>query len=136
MSSLLFSNQCKIKKKWIDLCRRADRDWNEGDCICSCHFEEGCKGKGPSIFVYSKPKCPDVADTRKRKKFAEIEKVPTVESTCTIRTCRGGVEEPTSVLFTAESSTALDHPYFHPCPSFQCASKINECQAKIKELEI
>lgn len=131
-----FPTNVKLRKKWIDLCRRADRDWNEGDRICSCHFEEGCKDKGPSIFVYSKPKFPDVADIRKRKKFAEIEKVPTVESTCTIGTCRGSVEEPTSVLFTAESSAALDHPYFHPCPSFQCASKINECQAKIKELEI
>lgn len=100
-----------------------------------CHFEEGCKDKGPSIFVYSKPKFPDVADIRKRKKLEENEKVPTVESTCTIGTCSSGVEEPTSVLFTAESSAALDHPYFHPCPSFQCASKINECQAKIKELE-
>lgn len=65
----------------------------------------------------------------------ENEKVPTVESICTIGTCSGGVQEPTSVLFTAESSAALDRPYFHPCPSFQCASKINECQAKIKKQE-
>lgn len=59
--------------------------------------------------------------------------MPTVESTCTA--CSGGVLEPTSVLFTAERCAALDHPYFHPCPFFQGASNINECQAKIKELE-
>lgn len=40
--------------------RRADRKWNNGDRICSCHFKDGCKENGPTIFTYYK------LNTRKR----------------------------------------------------------------------
>ncbi|XP_052216971.1 uncharacterized protein LOC127834893 [Dreissena polymorpha] len=44
----------KEKKKWVDRCRRADRAVNGNDRICSCHFVDGKKENGPTIFEYQK----------------------------------------------------------------------------------
>ncbi|XP_061179874.1 uncharacterized protein LOC133188453 [Saccostrea echinata] len=63
-----FPTDPKKRKKWIDRCRRADREYNSNDRICSCHFKDGRKENGPTIFVYSKNNCfPDFVEPKRRK---------------------------------------------------------------------
>ncbi|XP_062570656.1 THAP domain-containing protein 2-like [Saccostrea cucullata] len=59
----------KKRKKWIERCRRADRECTENDRICSCHFVEGKKENGPSIFSFNKTfNFPDVPTPKRLKK--------------------------------------------------------------------
>ncbi len=54
-------------KRWNVYCfRRADRDFNENDRICSCHFVDGEKSNGPTIFSTSKTK---FAECEPRKRY-------------------------------------------------------------------
>ncbi|XP_061174797.1 uncharacterized protein LOC133183938 [Saccostrea echinata] len=64
-----FPTDLKERKRWVERCRRADRDYNPNDRICSCHFVNGKKENGPTIFSYSKNVgCfPDVATPKRRK---------------------------------------------------------------------
>lgn len=55
---LCYSNCC------LDV-RRADRGYSPYDRLCSCHFVDGRKENGPSIFVYSEPSFPNVGKKRK-----------------------------------------------------------------------
>ncbi|XP_055999735.1 uncharacterized protein LOC125662644 isoform X2 [Ostrea edulis] len=105
-----FPTDEKLRKKWISLCRRADREWNAGDRICSCHFQNGCKENGPSM--------------------------KTMEQTeATMSTTSEQVPCSSATSVNLVSTGEQDHNYFHPCPSFLCASKINDYHSKIKELE-
>ena len=52
---------------WFDF-RRADRKRNGNDRICSCHFKNGLKDNGPSIFEWNKSKLFDFEDPTKINK--------------------------------------------------------------------
>ncbi|XP_022305945.2 uncharacterized protein LOC111112617 [Crassostrea virginica] len=69
-----FPTDPKERNKWIQRCRRADREYNTNDRLCSCHFKDRMKVNGPTIFVYSKNvDCfPEVVKP-KRRKLAETE---------------------------------------------------------------
>uniref|UniRef100_K1QUP5 Uncharacterized protein n=1 Tax=Magallana gigas TaxID=29159 RepID=K1QUP5_MAGGI len=49
-----FPTNPKERNKWIQRCRRADRAYTANDRLCSCHFKDGVKENGPTIFAYSK----------------------------------------------------------------------------------
>ncbi|KAK5648178.1 hypothetical protein RI129_003070 [Pyrocoelia pectoralis] len=40
--------------RWKKMCRRADRDPTREDRLCSCHFNDGNKMLGPTIFPWNK----------------------------------------------------------------------------------
>ncbi|XP_052794413.1 uncharacterized protein LOC128227687 [Mya arenaria] len=65
-----FPTNDKDRKKWIVRCRRADRPYNSNDRICSCHFVDGKKENGPTIFSFSKDvvSLPDLPTPTRRKK--------------------------------------------------------------------
>lgn len=76
-----FPTDEKERKKWVERCRRADREVNSNDRICSCHFPDGNKEQGPTIFVYSKnvgsfPEIP----APKRSKRAKVQDTVSEES--------------------------------------------------------
>ncbi|KAK5639798.1 hypothetical protein RI129_010609 [Pyrocoelia pectoralis] len=48
-----FPKNVKERKRWIKLIRRADRDPNDGSRICSCHFKDGVKQNGPTLFLHN-----------------------------------------------------------------------------------
>ncbi|XP_062601681.1 THAP domain-containing protein 2-like [Saccostrea cucullata] len=68
-----FPTDTKERKKWIDRCRRADREYNSNDRLCSCHFTDGKREFGPTIFAYSKNVgyFPEI-NTPKRKKLDSV----------------------------------------------------------------
>ncbi|XP_060074893.1 uncharacterized protein LOC132554585 [Ylistrum balloti] len=50
-----FPVNLKEREKWVEQCRRVDREVNiYNDRICSCHFLDGKKENGPTIFCFSK----------------------------------------------------------------------------------
>eukprot|EP00105_Crassostrea_gigas_P011166 XP_011426720.1 PREDICTED: uncharacterized protein LOC105327795 [Crassostrea gigas] len=49
-----FPTNPKERNKWIQRCRRADRAYTANNRLCSCHFKDGVKENGPTIFAYSK----------------------------------------------------------------------------------
>ncbi|XP_056004061.1 uncharacterized protein LOC125674560 isoform X2 [Ostrea edulis] len=63
-----FPIDAQKRKKWSERCRRADRDCNNNDRICSCHFREGKQDNGPTVFSFSKTLSFPEVPTRKRKK--------------------------------------------------------------------
>nr|XP_022286236.1 uncharacterized protein LOC111099146 isoform X1 [Crassostrea virginica] len=43
-----------LARRWERLCRRKDRSVNAAsDRICSCHFKDGIKDNGPTLFPWS-----------------------------------------------------------------------------------
>lgn len=93
--------------------RRADRDYNPNDRICSCHFLDGKKENGPTIFSYSKNfGCfPDVAIPKRRKIMK-----PAVEeiSASNIDVGAEAEVEANSNITVPDSITVLhDHEYQH-----------------------
>eukprot|EP00105_Crassostrea_gigas_P035893 XP_019920041.1 PREDICTED: uncharacterized protein LOC109617772 [Crassostrea gigas] len=71
-----FPTDVRERKKWIDRCRRADREYSNNDRLCSCHFKDGKKEFGPTIFAYSKNVAyfPEVY-TPKRKKVDSVSSI-------------------------------------------------------------
>ncbi|XP_061170365.1 uncharacterized protein LOC133179685 [Saccostrea echinata] len=64
-----FPTDPKKRKKWIERCRRADREYTENDRLCSCHFVEGRKENGPTIFSFNKTfNFPEVPTPKRLKK--------------------------------------------------------------------
>eukprot|EP00105_Crassostrea_gigas_P028295 XP_011449906.1 PREDICTED: uncharacterized protein LOC105344031 [Crassostrea gigas] len=49
-----FPTNATLARRWEKLCRRKDRSINaSSDRICSCHFKDGVKDNGPTIFSWS-----------------------------------------------------------------------------------
>lgn len=48
--------------------RRQDREPNKEDRLCSCHFVDGKKENGPSIFKHNEGKIIQFPSPEKRKK--------------------------------------------------------------------
>ncbi|XP_052796532.1 histone acetyltransferase p300-like isoform X2 [Mya arenaria] len=68
--------------------RRADRPYNNNDRICSCHFVDGKKENGPTIFSFSKdvgsfPDLPTPTRGKKRKVEEALEPEIDVPDTAT-----------------------------------------------------
>jgi hypothetical protein len=60
-----YSQCCSLFITWCCLCRRADREYSYQDRLCSCHFKDGKKENGPTVFFYSKQAFP-VPPVKKR----------------------------------------------------------------------
>lgn len=54
MLQILFTPISYVMKTKLIISRRADRAVNGNDRICSCHFVDGKKENGPTIFDYQK----------------------------------------------------------------------------------
>eukprot|EP00105_Crassostrea_gigas_P040436 XP_019924584.1 PREDICTED: uncharacterized protein LOC105332523 [Crassostrea gigas] len=61
-----FPSSSGLSTKWEKLCRRKDRAVVlQSDRICSCHFVDGDKNNGPTIFPWSCGKLFDFPDPTK-----------------------------------------------------------------------
>lgn len=61
-----FPSSAGLSTKWEKLCRRKDRAVVlQSDRICSCHFVDGDKNNGPTIFPWSCGKLFDFPDPTK-----------------------------------------------------------------------
>lgn len=117
-----FPTDVRERKRWVERCRRADRDYNPNDRICSCHFLDGKKENGPTIFSYSKNfGCfPDVAIPKRRKIMK-----PAVEeiSASNIDVGAEAEVEANSNITVPDSITVLhDHEYATSSPQHNKAS--------------
>ena len=52
-----------------DFFRRADREYTNNDRICSCHFLDGRKENGPSIFIFTKHQFHDPEPPTPKKRY-------------------------------------------------------------------
>ncbi|XP_065208176.1 uncharacterized protein LOC135836996 [Planococcus citri] len=48
-----FPTNRRERKKWIDACRRFDRKPKESDRVCKCHFVDGKRHNGPTLFSWN-----------------------------------------------------------------------------------
>ncbi|XP_048742598.2 uncharacterized protein LOC125656058 [Ostrea edulis] len=143
-----FPTDAKKRKKWIDRCRRADREYNSNDRICSCHFKDGKKENGPTIFVYSKNvDCfPEVLKP-KRCKLMDIDTERSLNAepnrdhpyavdnhTVSIDDCGGAcaMEVPMSQFEAHGSNT--DHCYAGSLPNAPKES-VTELEKKVQDLQ-
>ncbi|XP_039298730.1 THAP domain-containing protein 1-like [Nilaparvata lugens] len=63
-------------KSWLAAIRRADREPSLYSVVCSCHFKDGKKENGPSIFARNEKKVMDFPETgtsRKKRLRTEAE---------------------------------------------------------------
>nr|XP_034321111.1 THAP domain-containing protein 2-like [Crassostrea gigas] len=117
-----FPTDIRERKRWAVRYRRADRDYNPNDRICSCQFLDGKKENIPTIFSYSKNfECfPDVA-TPKRCKVTKHAAVEVCDSNIDV-----GAEvevEADSNIPVPDSITVLhDHEYATSSPHHNKAS--------------
>ncbi|XP_052809243.1 uncharacterized protein LOC128237697 [Mya arenaria] len=101
----------KDRKKWINRCTRADRPYNSNDRICSCHFVDGKKENGPTIFSFSK----DVEEAVE----PEIDVPDTVTGS---NHDHSYIKQPLSEMDDMEGSTA-------------CSKSVPQLEEQIAELE-
>nr|CAH7716057.1 unnamed protein product [Callosobruchus chinensis] len=52
----VFPKDLNEKRKWIALIRRKDREPSMDSLVCSCHFKDGDRKNGPTIFEHNKLK--------------------------------------------------------------------------------
>ena len=63
-----FPHDLKEQKRWEKLIRRADKGPTSSSRVCSCHFRNGDKTNGPTIFKRNASKLfPKKKKTRKQK---------------------------------------------------------------------
>ncbi|XP_052762259.1 uncharacterized protein LOC128204897 [Mya arenaria] len=123
-----FPTNDKDRKKWIDRCRRADRPYNSNDRICSCHFVDGKKENGPTIFSFSKdvgsfPDLPTPTRRKKRKVEEAVEPEIDVPDTATgSNHDHSYIKQPLSEMDDMEGSTA-------------CSTSVPQLEEQITELE-
>lgn len=99
----LFPNAEKKKeeyRRWVRLLRRADRDPSKYSKVCSCHFKDGKKSNGPTIFKRNATKLfpSQEPPVQKKKKPVSEAKLPTVKD----------ILASISATTSAESSEAQD----------------------------
>ncbi|XP_031337295.1 uncharacterized protein LOC116179684 [Photinus pyralis] len=65
-----FPKDANEKRRWIKLIRRDDRNPTSHSLVCGCHFKDGNRSNGPTIFERNKGKLFDVpeVEVRHRKK--------------------------------------------------------------------
>ncbi|KAK4877535.1 hypothetical protein RN001_010041 [Aquatica leii] len=74
-----FSKELKERKRWIKLIRRADKEPNNGSSICSCHFKDGLKTNGPTIFKHNETRRLQFDFLPAQKSTKKLKTIPTAE---------------------------------------------------------
>nr|XP_022311883.1 uncharacterized protein LOC111117094 [Crassostrea virginica] len=126
-----FPIDAQKRKKWVERCRRADRDWNDNDRICSCHFLDGKKENGPTIFSFSKTLSFPEAPTRKRLKKSKEDGTAEVD------------EQSTSSIDHRNCFPIHDHSYYMTSdddveasiPAQKQISAVEKLENQVKELQ-
>lgn len=98
--------------------RRADREWNTNDRICSCHFQDGNKELGPTVFSYSKivGHFPEILTTKRKRLSSSLN--PPETTTCT------------------PLDPVLDHSYCDTSADCQAHSKDQSKEVSVLEKQI
>ena len=127
-------------KKWETLCRRDDRGLDiENDRICSCHFVNGEKVNGPTIFPWSKPHFDYASLSRSRKRKPETATSASAVSgsgfdTSDINT-EGQTDGEAQSLFTCSPSLITDPAHDYALPYEKVVETAKKSTEKICELE-
>ncbi|VEN63770.1 unnamed protein product [Callosobruchus maculatus] len=80
-----FPKHPKDKKKWISLLRRKDREPSKHSVVCSCHFKDGDRKNGPTMFEHNKSKrfydesCTSIGITKPKKLMKQLHETVVAE---------------------------------------------------------
>ncbi|XP_048777675.2 uncharacterized protein LOC125681560 [Ostrea edulis] len=118
----------KSLKQWEKLCRRKDRTVTSSDRICSCHFKDGRKEKGPTLFPWNQGTYFDFQDPNTISRHQSRQADPcTEEETETAVTCND--REP----LTTNETVDLEYTYMRSYTSL--VQEIKGLEKQIAELQ-
>ncbi len=135
----LFRFPANLRQKWWSLCRRMDRSLDiNNDRICSCHFKDGVKDNGPSIFPWNSGKAFDFSSPEKKLRCKRSSPKEVVATATILDNADASSDNRPNITFNVVSERRKEHSYVHSCPAGTCTEQLASVAEAIsrKEQEI